>query len=171
MAEKYSTGMIRRELAALLPSGAICHDTWQAIRVAAGVKGNRVTHAEWVRLCAAFALYRKGVALTPIAVRCFVNNNGSDPVAFLPGLTPLDLPNQIPAECFGRDLPALFEQWFGCVRTENTFRGWCEAAGLWYSRNEKYGRDEIYALIHQYAKAKYQRKLIAMENLNTQKSA
>lgn len=164
----YSTGKIRQELGALTASGHICHDTWQVWRQAAGLlpRQRKATYEQWVKLCAAFALSKQGKKVNSLTVKIFLRQNGDDPMAFVPGLLPIGAPERIPGFCRGRDLPNLFFDWLGVVRSEDTIARWCTQAGLAYSRGLVYSREQVLAIVHVYATAQRNKRMKALQNLN-----
>lgn len=168
----YSTGAIRRDLANLM-GGSICHETWKEWRksVTPPVTGHKCTYDQWVQLCAALALHKRGRKVATMSIKVFIRDHGDDPMAFMPGLLPIDVPKSLPQYCKGSDLPDLIFQWLGVVRSEDTIALWCKKAGITYSRGLSYGRDEILAIVYQCARAKSNKRLKALENLKKTKSS
>jgi hypothetical protein len=164
--ETYSTGQIREELAAMSPNGVICHQTWQTWRTASGIRGNRATREQWIKLCACFALHRMRRGVSDLTIQVFVRQNGDDPMAFIPGLLPIDAPNRLPGSCFGRDLADVIAGWVGIhPPSESTVRRWVLDAGLRYSVAIEYSMREIVLIVRECVMAKQRRARVAMKNL------
>lgn len=166
----YQTGEIRRELATL-NGGSICHETWKKIRSAAQVTGHKCSFDQWVRLCAGFAIYKRGRVVTVQAINKFIRDEGGDPMAFMPGLLPVGIPDQIPGECTGRDLANVLFQWIGLERSEDSISIYCRKAGLEYGRDLPFSKDKILAIVYECARSRSQKRLKALENLKKAQKA
>lgn len=161
----FPTGLIRRELAALMPRGRICHATWSQWRRAAEISGRKTDRQGWIRLCAACALHKQGKAVQKWSIRSFLRWNGDDPLEFLPGIVPIDAPSRLPGSVRGVDLPELFFEWLGIRRSEDTIARWCQRAGLSYSRGSEYSREQLILLLCEYGRTQRRRRIAALQNL------
>ena len=148
-----------------MPKGVICHETWRRWRRAAEVSGRKTDTKGWIRLCAACALHKQGKAVEKWSVHSFLRQHGDDPMAFLPGVVPIDAPSRLPGAVQGSELPDLFFEWLGVQRSEDTIARWCRQAGMNYSRRCQYSREQIVLLLCEYARTQRRRRNAALQNL------
>lgn len=157
MEKVYSTGQIRRELDVI--KGSRIHDsTWQYWRSVCGISGMKCTHKQWIELCACLALSKTGKKVNDISVRSFIRENGNDPIAFLPGLIPIGVNQNLPGSCFGADLPEVLFNYTAKRRSEDSIALYCKAAGLEYGRRLEYKTADILKIFEQFLIAQRNRR-------------
>lgn len=160
----YPTGEIKQELDAI-NGKPIYSEAWSCWRKAAGVQGHKCTHEQWIKLCAAFALYKSKRKVNSFSISKYIRDNGDDPMAFLPGLFPIGVKAEIPGSCFGADLPDLLFQWFGITRKEGMIAIYCKNAGLEYGRRVEYKTPAIKLILQQCAISISRKRIVALQNL------
>jgi len=150
----FAISEIRADLATMLPSGSLCNQTWGEWKDAVGIPhyARNCTYEQWLGLCAAVALRRMRRKITTHTIRHFLQVNGKDPIAFLPGFVPSAIFNTLPASCLGKEIAETVQEKTGYRPTENTVRRWVQAIGAAYSRNAVYSGSQVQALIRYYVR-------------------
>ncbi len=150
----FAISEVRTDLANILPTGSLCNQVWGEWKDAVGIGhyARNCTYEQWLGLCAAAALKRMRRKINPYTIKHFLNVNGSDPMAFLPGFVSTATLKTLPGTCSGKEIPDLVEEKTGYRPAENTVKRWVEAIGASYSRNAVYSGSQLQSIIKHYVR-------------------
>lgn len=147
--------------------GSLNRDTWRKMRRLVGVDPfqSKCNTAQFLGLWAYAAMRRDNPTkrVDSSDIRRFIAENGTDPSAYLTGLSQPDI-NPVPADgCDGIDLAAVIRDCFNLRIPESTLDRYCRHLfGQGYSVFQWYSKEQIEQLAHRRAElsAENKRRLI-----------